>query len=74
MKEFLFMLRKHTIRIPILGWKIMTTYELYSLDGKKLFDTTLLVDGLLQEGVKEGQIVKITVSEGRLNIETKKNR
>ncbi len=62
MKEFLFKFRECPVRIPILGWKILTTYELYSLDGKKL-DTTFLVDSLLKEGVKSDQLVKITVSE-----------
>lgn len=62
MKEFLFTFRECPVRIPILGWKIMTTYELFSFDGKKL-DTTFLVDSLLKEGVKSGQLFKITISE-----------
>jgi len=62
MKEFLFMLRKCPVRIPILGWKIMDTYELHSLDGKKL-NATSLADVLIEEGKKDSQIIKITILE-----------
>ena len=62
MKEFFFKFRKRTIRIPLLGWKIMDIYETYSLDGRKV-NITSLADSLLKEGIRDCQIVKMTILE-----------